>query len=340
MDIVPTKGCPCVFGGLLLFSTTIVLSRIFSQPSFKSCFCKKLKYEDKPCAKKDIVVSEITIYPIKSCKGIKVSYAKVSKRGFEYDRWFMLVNEDGKFMSQRKYPRMALITTDIDYTNNELIVSAPGMSEILRISLYQPEEGSIKEMKVDVWGDQCIGVKIGGDEVSLWFNTFLETTGLSLVRMLDDNVRKTDAAFAPNGQTGFADGFPFLIASEESLAALNEKLPEAITMDRFRPNIVVKNCCAFAEDCWKTIRFQSDIPLTANVVKPCSRCTIPNINPETAIPNEDQQPTKALKGFRTGKDLELPNKKWSGQVFFGQNLDHEGSEGSIVEVGNVVDILN
>ena len=328
-----STGGGCLYGSLTLFTATFLLTRLLSS----KCLCQVVKGgSSESCSAKKLVVSELVIYPIKSCKGIKVSYAKVTKRGFEYDRWFMLVNETGKFMSQRKYPKMALIGTEIDFAHDQLHITAPGMSR-LTVSLYQPEHG--EQMKVDVWGDECIGIKVGSEEVSNWFNTFLETTGLSLVRMHDDSVRPTDPTYAPKGQTSFSDGFPFLIASEKSLHALNEKLPEPVTMERFRPNIIVKNCTAFAEDSWKTVKFWSDIPLTGNIVKPCSRCTIPNINPDTAVSNEDQQPTKALKTFRTGKDLDLPNKKWAGQVFFGQNLDHEGQEGSIVAVGNVVEII-
>ncbi len=290
----------------------------------------KIRGHSKP------VVEELWIYPIKSCKGFQVNQAVVTKRGFEFDRLYMVVDGlDGKFVSQRKYPRMALISTAIDYEKRILMMDAPGMSRLI-LSLDQTGE---MDMIVNVWGDICEAVAVGGPSVCAWLNAFLNTANLQLVKMKDGFVRKTDPDFASEGQTGFADGFPFLLASVGSLNVLNQKLSQPVTMECFRPNIIVNNCLAYAEDNWKQIKFLGKNPLIADVVKPCSRCTIPNIDPSTGNFNSDGQPTKALKSFRTGKLLELGRPKWEGQIFFGQNIDHRSQEGQILHVGDEIEVL-
>ena len=296
--------------------------------------------------KEPVVIKELMIYPIKSCKGISVKSATVAKTGFEHDRTFMIINEkDSKFVSQRKYPTMALIETVID--GETLIVSAPHKTEkTLIIPLIEPSAKATRT--VTVWGDECQAYDMGED-CARWFCKILGANygfpsgcELRLVRFSSSFTRKTEEKFAPeNGQTGFADGYPFLIASQASLNALNDKLLEAgsqtITMANFRPNIVCDNCDAFDEDIWKTIKIKD---LSMSVCKPCSRCTIPNVNPDNGTFSTVNEPTKTLKSFRNGKmlafDKEFGEKKWSGQVFFGQNLDHGGVEGTVIKVGDEI----
>jgi hypothetical protein len=218
-----------------------------------------------------------------------------------------------------------------------LELEAPGMPR-LTIPLKQTE--TEETISVTVWGDLCQGVKVGGLSACEWFNAFLNTNNLQLVRMKDDYKRSTDPEYAPEGQTGFADGFPFLLASIGSLDVLNQKLSQPITMERFRPNIIVEDCQPYAEDQWKKLRFlNNQKPLHVDVVKPCSRCTIPNIDPNEAVFSPDGEPSKAMKSFRTGKDLNLQKPKWDGQLFFGQNLDHRSQEGQTLYVGDEIEIL-
>ena len=104
--------------------------------------------------------------------------------------------------------------------------------------------------------------------------------------------------YAPKGQTGFSDGFPFLLASVAGLHELNRRLREPVTMMNFRPNIVVDGCDPFEEDKWKQVRVKN---LIMNIVKPCSRCTMPNINPKTGkMMDDDTKPSRIMKSFRTG----------------------------------------
>ncbi|RYH20109.1 MOSC domain-containing protein [archaeon] len=190
-----------------------------------------------------------------------------------------------------------------------MVITAPGMPE-LRVSLRTP---SGPTQKVKVWSDICDAVEITDNNCQQWFATFLNAPDVKLVRMADSFVRKTDPKFAPNGQTSFADGYPFLLASEGSLEDLNSKMDKPITMERFRPNIVVGNCAPFAEDAWKTIKLHSKeaVDIVMNLVKPCSRCGIPNIDPLTA--QSHPAPTNAMNTYRTGAKLSL-DPSWKSKV--------------------------
>lgn len=194
-------------------------------------------------------------------------------------------------------------------------VNAPGM-ETLTIPLSPSP--SMGEIDVTVWGDTCKATIVEDK----WFSTYLNTPGLRLVRMKDDFVRKTDSKYAPEGQTGFADGFPFLLAAEESLQLVNSKLAEPITQARFRPNIIVRGGRAFEEDQWEKIRihgvkYGSNSPLGTvemSVVKPCARCTIPNVDPEKGVAHPQREPSRSMLGFRSGEAIGFSNAKWQKQV--------------------------
>jgi uncharacterized protein len=324
---------------LLLFSL-LVVAGVWLLPSLATS--KKMPNNNSA------VVTELIIYPIKSCKGIKVSRSIVTKRGLQFDRLYVVVDKNGRFASQRKFPRMTLIVTTVDTFTRSLHVDAPNMPRlsVTLDEMYLEEKEVAETVRVNVWGDDCEGISVGGKIAAKWFDDFLQTDGLRLVRMKDSFVRRTDPEYSDvNGQTGFADGFPFLLASEESLAALNTRLQKPVSMAQFRPNIVVTHgqsgACSFAEDSWKRICVvpASSKSWVANVVKPCSRCTMPNVNPATGEFSEENEPTKTLKTFRTGKDLQLSNPKWAGQVFFGQNLDHDGQDGLEIAVGDRMDIF-
>jgi hypothetical protein len=141
-------------------------------------------------------VSALWIYPIKSCKGIQLKSANITRRGFAYDREFMLVDQYGKFVSQRTKPIMALITTSIDYDKKIMIVSAPNMNN-LHIDLRPINGGST--IDVTVWGDVC-KAHVLADEFNVWFSNYLNTPNIQFVRMAKDFVRPTDSKYAPNGQ--------------------------------------------------------------------------------------------------------------------------------------------
>lgn len=258
------------------------------------------------------VLSEIVIYPIKSAVGISLDMAEVERRGFRFDRQWMLVDPEGTFLTQRQLPRMALIAPRLTF--DQLIVDAPGM-ERLHLPLVSDEQlsGSVR-----IWGDRCRAAFVGptADE---WFGTFLEQP-CSLVRFPETTFRHVDPKYAePDDQVGFADGFPFLLVSEASLTDLNARMDRAVLMNRFRPNIVVSGCAPYAEDSWRKVSI-GDIGFRS--VKPCARCTITTVDQTTG--HVGKEPLQTLAGYRrVGK-----------KVMFGQNLIHDGF-GSI-QIGDAV----
>jgi uncharacterized protein YcbX len=195
---------------------------------------------------------------------------------------------------------------------------------IVQTACPSVSSSNVSTRDVTVWGDVCQAVEALGAENADWLERYLNTPGVRLVRMKEDYVRRTEAKYAPNGQTGFADGFPFLLASESSLEYTNARLAEPITHARFRPNIVVRGSEAFDEDRWEKIRFHGVKFLNSqekglgsvdmSVVKPCARCTIPNIHPDTAVPHAEREPSRSMQAFRSGGAIGLANEKWGKQV--------------------------
>lgn len=260
-------------------------------------------------------LSAIYIYPIKSCRGIAVDAASLTHWGLEYDRNWMVVNPAGRFLTQRELPKMALIETAI--AADALHLSAPGQAG-LSIPL-NVTDGTL--MPVEVWGDRCMAVD-QGDAAGQWLS---QSLGIDcrLVRMGVEYDRPTNPKYAENAQVSFADGYPLLVISEASLADLNQRLPEPIPMNRFRPNLVVTDCEAYAEDGWKQILVNQ---VKFDVVKPCSRCVITTTDQDTAT-RSGTEPLKTLSTYRrSGKD-----------VLFGQNLVHRGM--GELRVGSAIEIL-
>jgi len=256
-------------------------------------------------------LSQIFVYPIKSCAGISLDSAQVTARGLALDRRWMLVDEHGRFVTARKFPELVLVSVHIESTG--LRVEASNRSP-----LFVPFCPEGEQISTSIWSDHVLG-----REVSMasrqWFSELLNTA-VRLVYMDEECRRSVDPEFGrPGDQVSFADGYPFLLLSQASIEDLSEKLGRPVDVLRFRPNLVVEQTEAFAEDEWKefdlgTIRF--------HVVKPCARCVIPSIDPITG--RKDSRVTSVLASDR----------KHDGQVFFGQNLVHDG-EGEI-RVGNAL----
>lgn len=225
----------------------------------------------------------------------------VVKTGFKYDRQWMLIDTDNQFLSQRRLPRMALIKTAI--TENSIILSAPGMAD-LTLAL-EPKAGEI--IKSTIWHDQVDTLAVS-TEADDWFSHFLQTT-CRLVYQPDTIHRSVNPNFAnPEDQTALSDGFPFLLISEDSLIALNKAIQFNMLMTRFRPNLVVSGCNSYAEDTWREITIGS---IGFRLPKPCSRCSVPTIDPETAVTSKE--PLATLNRLR----------KWQNKVYFGQNALHD-----------------
>jgi uncharacterized protein YcbX len=260
-------------------------------------------------------LSGLYVYPIKSAGGVPLEASGVDERGLRHDRRWMLVDEAGSFMSQRRFPRMALIGVRLE--PDRLVVDAPGMPS-LEVPLRPPDG---KLMLTRVW-DDLVEVSTVGDSADRWFGEYLGV-GCKLVYLPDESIRPVDPAYGrTEDRVGLADGFPFLLISEASLADLNARLERPVPMNRFRPNLVVRGCKPFAEDGWKMVRIGE---ITFRVVKPCSRCAITTVNQETAATGKE--PLRTLARFRrAGKE-----------VLFGQNLIHD--EIGTLRIGDPAEVV-
>ncbi len=260
----------------------------------------------------NITLSGITMYPIKSCGGIDVTSVELELRGLRYDRRWMVVDENGQFVTQRDFPHMSLVSVRL--LSDHLRVDAPGMPP-----LFVPiEVPSGNNVIVRVWSDVVRAVS-AGEEAAAWFSTLLGIP-CTLVAMTDNSVRRVDARYARNGElVSFADAFPLLLLSQSSLDDLNARLATPLPMRRFRPNLVVEGCEPFAEDRWKEIRI-GNIPF--RVVKPCARCVVTTVDTQTGKAGEE--PLRTLATFRS-----VGNK-----VMFGQNLLHAAT--GTLHVGDTV----
>ena len=244
-----------------------------------------------------IEISQLLIYPAKSMGHLSLNASDVDRFGLHNDRRWMLVDRDGVYISQRKQPRMCLIKSSLE--GDQLMLET---AEIGSISVAKAS--SKKTVKVKVWGDECIAHDCG-DHAADWLSGFLKID-CRLVYFPDNENRLMDQNYAkPEEYTAFSDGFPFLLISQASLDDLNGRLDVPVAMTRFRPNLVVSGCEAFAEDGWQQIKVGG---LILRVVKPCSRCVIPNI--DTATGEKGAEPIKTLSQYR----------KRDNKVFFGQNV--------------------
>lgn len=269
----------------------------------------------------EIWLSQLMIYPVKSCAGISLQTAHTSPFGLQYDRRWMLVDENGVMLTQRQHPRMCLIQPTLE--NGNLTLSAPAMDP-LPVDQGTATISVSATVSVSVWEDQCNALDCG-DQAAAWLSEFL---GLPtrLVYFPEDEIRQVDLSYAQPGDiTAFSDGFPYLLISQASLDALNSRLQMPVEMRRFRPNLVVEGCDAFAEDQWQSLLI-GDVQF--RLVKPCSRCVIPSIDPDTAEKNPAV--VRTLASFRkTGK-----------RVLFGQNLTANVSGNGILHTGMAVSLVD
>jgi uncharacterized protein YcbX len=268
-----------------------------------------------------MIVSEVNIYPIKSCAGTRLDVGVIEARGFANDRRWLLVDEDWRFLTQREIARMALIKPDVD--DRCLRLSAPGMS-----AFELPVDQDGKRAAVTIWKDSGVGAIDQGDDVAQWFSDYVGRK-VRLVRFADDYMRQVSQQYAPRetDQVGFADGYPFLIISEDSLADLNARLEtkgeQALPMNRFRPNIVVRDAGEpYAEDTWRTIKVGD---VLFDLVKPCARCAITTTNQVTA--ERGKEPLKTLATYRKDR----------GGPLFGQNAIQRST--GVVKTGTPVEVV-
>lgn len=276
----------------------------------------------------DLSVSEINIYPVKSLGGIQLDQATLTKRGFEYDRNWMVVTSGGQFVTQRQIPQMSAIKVTL--TGTDLILSAYGKTD-LKLNL---ETGSVgtEAIEVTIHGKRASGIN-EGREVSVWLTDVLgkyKDQDLLLVRFPVDQKRVVDPEFlgSRTEHTAFADAYPLLVTFEGSLDELNRRLEEngsrPVTMDRFRPNLVVRGSSPFSEDNFSELNIGEHVRI--ELVRPCTRCPITTVDQKTGNKPEPKEPLKTLSEFR----------KKDGGVTFGVYAIIVEGEGQTVTKNEII----
>ena len=280
-----------------------------------------------------ISILSLHTYPVKSCSGITHTQVGVSAAGLAHDRQWVVVDNEGRFLTQRAHPRMALVQPALDGT--ALFLNAPEMPT-LRISLRKAESDA-PAVPIRIWKSNTLG-QDEGDTAARWFSDYL---GLgcrlyhvhpgahrlaSPQRISGWLKRQSDIGHFPlEHPFGFADGFPFLVANQTSLDNLNQHLAARdhtpVTMNRFRPNIVVQGLEAYEEDYVSSLHVGA---MTFALVKPCARCPMPNVDPLTAD-DSGAEPMATLAGYRHFED----------GVLFGVNAVVGGAESdAVLSVGD------
>lgn len=276
-------------------------------------------------------LSELTLYPIKSCAGIALRAATLTRAGLMteqiYDREWMVVDANGQCLTQREHPKMALIVPRLKADTLEL--RAPGMLR-LEIPLGLPDPADAVAIEVEVWADRVKAYDCDA-LTAAWFTNYLGVP-CRLVRFHADAQRLASLTWTGGVEapTLFSDGYPMLVIGAESLRDLNGKLRaagrDALPMNRFRPNIVVDGIEAFEEDYVETFRLGEAV---LKPVKPCPRCPMPSIDQETGQYGPD--PLDILQAYRAKPEVD-------GAVCFGMNNILLAGAGQRVEVGQPVDV--
>lgn len=271
-------------------------------------------------------ISRLFVYPVKSCAGIEVRDAVLTDTGLDLDRAWMVVDDEGEFMSQRELPRMALIQPQLKF--NDVVLRAPGMLA-LHLSIDAVEEA----VKVRCWDEEVDAFDMG-NIAAQWFSDFLGRK-LRLVRFDPDFQRLSSKQWTGGieARNQFSDGYPVLVISEASLQAFNERMARAghapVGMERFRPNIVLSGIEAHDEDRLDLLSIvaDGDAPVRLKAVKPCGRCPIPNIDPKTA--QVSPEVGDVLQSYRQ-------NEMLKGAPSFGMNLIVLDGDGQSLKVGQDV----
>lgn len=259
-----------------------------------------------------VTIAELHVYPVKGLRAIRVARARLTRRGLEHDRRFMVVDAGGTFLTQRGHPSLATVWTDI--TGGELRLAAPDRDEIA-VSL-EPTGGEALEVRV--WESRCRALA-PSPAADAWLSAFL---GLDcrLVYMPEATERPVDPRFAgPGHHVGFADGYPVLVASTASLADLNARLAKPVPMNRFRPNVVLSGAPAYAEDGWREIRSGS---ARLRLAKPCQRCQVTTIDQATGEVRS-AEPLATLSAYRATADC--TNRFGMNAVVLETGLVEEGA---------------
>lgn len=263
-----------------------------------------------------LTLTEIYIYPIKSLGGISLNSSFAGKRGLQYDRRYLLVDENGMFITQRDFPQLALLK--LSFTETGFNVLSSSDNSFITIPF---ESNSGETRKVQIWDDLCTALVVD-KKLDKWFSDILKIK-CSLVFMPDDEKRIVEKTYETTEHiVSFADAYPYLIIGQSSLDDLNSRLEQSVPMNRFRPNFVFSGGNPYEEDIWKIFKV-GVVHLKA--VKPCARCMITTTDQQTA--ERSNEPLKTLSTYR----------KINGKVMFGMNVvcNQEG----IVSIGDRIELL-
>lgn len=243
------------------------------------------------------IISQLFFYPIKSLGGIEVSESMVLPKGLQYDRRWMLIDENNRFLTQRNYPEMAMIKTSFD--QDSILI------HYMDITLVLPYQSKGDCLVADVWEDN-VNVQEVDETLSKWFSHVLKMS-CKLVAFPEVNTRWVDPDYAihSNNQTSLSDGYPILIIGQSSLDDLNRRLESPVSIDRFRPNIVFTGGTPYEEDEWNIFNI-GDVKMVG--VKPCARCVMTTIDQQTG--EQGKEPLATLSSYR----------KNGNKVLFGLNV--------------------
>lgn len=258
------------------------------------------------------IVKELFVYPIKSLAGISIQSAKAQEMGFEYDRRWMLIDEENRFITQREHP-------DLSQFYPKIIDGKIEITNLGKTHSFYIDESFEKPISVNVWDDESRVVEVNKLS-SEWFSNQLGFR-CKLVKIINNGDRKHKSTkLNTTFNVSLADGYPYLLVGSESLNNLNEKLKDKIGIERFRPNIVISSITAHEEDSFDQfqigkVKFQN--------VKPCGRCIMVNNNPETG--RVTKEPLRTLNTYRTVNN----------SILFGVNIVCQNS--GIITVGDVLE---
>jgi len=255
-------------------------------------------------------LAALFVHPVKSCAGIALDEALLVETGLDLDRAWMVVDAHGDMLTQREFPRLALVRPA--FKGQEMVLRAPGM-----LALHVRLDTVEAVTRVRVWDDVVKAYDMGA-LAAQWFSDFIGGGArLRLVRFDPEQQRPSDPKWAGAlpAENAFSDGFPLLVANSASLEDLNLRLAargqRPVTMQRFRPNLVLDGLQPFDEDHIEEVAFDTpEGPVRLRLVKPCTRCSIPNVDPATA--DTGTEPGATLAGFRADPRLQ-------GGITFGVN---------------------
>jgi uncharacterized protein len=275
-------------------------------------------------------IAQLNVYPVKSLAGIRLERATLGTRGLAFDRNWMVVDQVGRFVTQRQLPGMARVTVRLD--SDWLVLEHPE-AEPLAIELARRDQ---PRLTAYVWDDTCQALD-EGEEAAAWLTRVLgdlRGSSLRLVRFDDQHLRPVEPRYlqGEEAHTAFADGYPFLIASQASLDALNQRLEDkglvSLPMNRFRPNIVVEGSQAFAEDGWHELAARNGA-YRFGLRKPCQRCKITTIDQASGCIDVPGEPLRTL--------VEMKTQPLRPGAYFGQNATLLRGEECVLTIGDELD---